>query len=55
LERFPTENTCFINKNYEILQKHTEGAVPIAEQESLKVMEEIQFGPLARFFRLQYR
>ena len=55
LERFPTENTCFINKNYEFLQKHTQASGPVAEEDSLKIMEEIQFGPLARFFRLQYR
>jgi MoaA/NifB/PqqE/SkfB family radical SAM enzyme len=55
LERFPTEDTCFINKNYETLQKHTQGTVPIAQEVSMRVMEKIQFGPLARFFRLQYR
>jgi MoaA/NifB/PqqE/SkfB family radical SAM enzyme len=55
LQRFPTENTCFINKNFEILQKQTHGSGPIAEEDSWKIMEEIRFGPLAKFFRLQYR
>ena len=55
LERFPTENSCFINKNYEILQKYAQSGIPITEQDSLRIIEKIQFGPLARFFRLQYR
>jgi MoaA/NifB/PqqE/SkfB family radical SAM enzyme len=55
LEHFPTENTCFINKNCEIVQKHTRGAVPTSKQDSLRILEEIQFGPPAKFFKLQYR
>lgn len=55
LERFPTESSCFINKNYEMLQKHSRGSMPIGEQDSSKLMEEIEFGPMARFFKLQYR
>ncbi len=54
-ERFPTENSCFINKNYEQLQSYLRGQSPIEKVESVKVMNKIRFGPLAKFFRLQYR
>ena len=52
--RFPSERTCFINKNYATLQKHYSGSAPIKAGESLKALGEIEFGPLAKFFKLQY-
>jgi MoaA/NifB/PqqE/SkfB family radical SAM enzyme len=54
-EHFPSESECFINRNYEIVQKHFEGTSPIEKEASLKIMEEVKFGPLARFFTLQYK
>jgi MoaA/NifB/PqqE/SkfB family radical SAM enzyme len=54
LERFPTENTCFINKNYKILQKYLKPDSPIGEEDSLRITGEIQFGPPAKFFELRY-
>jgi len=55
LEYFPTENTCFINKNYRTIQNYMKPDAPVGKEDSLKVMEEVQFGPLAKFFELQYR
>jgi MoaA/NifB/PqqE/SkfB family radical SAM enzyme len=55
LKRFPTENTCFINKNYKTIQKYMQPDSPVGKEDSLKIMDEIQFGPLAKFFELQYR
>jgi MoaA/NifB/PqqE/SkfB family radical SAM enzyme len=52
---FPSEHKCFINKNYETIQRHFRGLAPIRTIESLKILNEIDFGPLARFFQLQYR
>ena len=52
---FPSENTCFINKNYETIQRHYKGKAPIDREESLKVLDEVEFGPLAKFFELQYK
>jgi len=52
---FPTENKCFINKNYEIVQKHFAGVSPLNEEDSNRIMDEVVFGPRARFFELQYR
>jgi MoaA/NifB/PqqE/SkfB family radical SAM enzyme len=54
-KRFPTENCCFINKNFEKLQRSTDSQLPLGKKESLKMMEEIEFGPLPKFFQLQYR
>ena len=52
---FPSEDTCFINKNYGIIQKYFRGTAPLGIQESIRVAEEACFGPLSRFFRLYYR
>jgi MoaA/NifB/PqqE/SkfB family radical SAM enzyme len=52
---FPTEDNCFINKNYELLQNSTNSQNPLGKEDSKKVMENISFGPLAKYFQLQYR
>ncbi len=54
LSHFPTENTCFINKNYPFLQKHFRGQLPLPEDDALAMLEEVRFGPLSRFFALHY-
>ncbi len=51
---FPTENSCFINKNYRILQKHFQGQLPISKGEASAILNEVEFGPLPEFFRLHY-
>ncbi len=53
-KQFPSENTCFINKNYETLQRHFEGTSPITTEDSMDIVKEVEFGPLSRFFSLQY-
>ncbi len=55
LARFPGENTCFINKNYEIVRKHSRGNGLLAKEEVDKVLGEIEFAERSRFFALQYR
>ena len=52
--RFPTENRCFINNNFSLLQKNHAGGTPIGADETRKLMEEVRFGPYARFFQLHY-
>jgi MoaA/NifB/PqqE/SkfB family radical SAM enzyme len=52
---FPSEDTCFINKNYGIIQKYFKGNAPLGVSESVKVVEEACFGPRSRFFTLHYR
>ena len=52
--RFPTESRCFINENHRLLRNHYRGQMPLSEQDTMAMMEEIRFGPMARFFRLHY-
>lgn len=52
---FRSENTCFINKNYRLIQKYFRSTAPLGVQESIKVAEEACFGPLSRFFQLYYK
>lgn len=51
---FPSENRCFTNANFELFKKHYRGVSPLAEAETLNLMDEVSFAPLARFFELQY-
>jgi MoaA/NifB/PqqE/SkfB family radical SAM enzyme len=53
--RFPIEKSCFMNKNFEKLQNSPSTQMPIGKEESTKIMEGIEFGPLPKFFHLQYR
>ncbi len=52
---FPSEDTCFINKNYGLIQKYFRETAPLGKQESTKVAEEACFGPRSRFFQLYYK
>jgi MoaA/NifB/PqqE/SkfB family radical SAM enzyme len=53
-QSFPSQDSCFINKNYGVIQKHITGTAPLGIQESVAVAEEACFGPRSRFFRLHY-
>ncbi|MHB1346017.1 MAG: radical SAM protein [Candidatus Humimicrobiaceae bacterium] len=53
-ENFPSENRCFINKNYELLKKYYKGQSPIKKEDTLEMMKEVQFGQLSEFSRLYY-
>ena len=50
--RFPTENRCFINENYRLLEKNYRDCLPLTEGETLAMMKEVTFAPMARFFQL---
>jgi MoaA/NifB/PqqE/SkfB family radical SAM enzyme len=52
---FPSEDSCFINKNYGLIQKYFKGTAPLGIQDSILVAEEACFGPLSRFFELLTR
>lgn len=45
-QRFPTENGCFINKNYRLLAGKS---LPLAGSDAMAVLDQVQFGDLARF------
>jgi MoaA/NifB/PqqE/SkfB family radical SAM enzyme len=51
-QRFPTEDTCFINKNYRLLSRYGGGGLPVDKRDSLYMLEEVRFGPLSDFNRL---
>lgn len=51
---FPSENGCFINKNYLLLKKYSSGQTVLNKIDTLKLMEEVRFGPLSRFSQLYY-
>jgi len=53
--KFPSEDNCFINKNYGLLQKYYRGSSPLNRQDTLRLMEEVSFGPLSKFFNLYYK
>ncbi|MBN1352916.1 radical SAM protein [candidate division KSB1 bacterium] len=51
---FPSEGCCFMNKNYKLFQKYNRGNTILRREESISLMNEVQFGPLAKFFQLFY-
>jgi MoaA/NifB/PqqE/SkfB family radical SAM enzyme len=51
-QRFPSEDSCFINKNYKLFQSHSEGAARLTREHAVDMLENVTFGPLARFFKL---
>jgi MoaA/NifB/PqqE/SkfB family radical SAM enzyme len=51
---FPSGNTCFINKDYKLMQKFGAQNGPICYENSIKLMQEVRFGPLSRFFYSYY-
>ncbi len=52
--RFPTEDCCFVNANYPLVQKYYHDRLPLNEKETLAMMEEVHFAPMAKFFQLHY-
>lgn len=51
---FPSEESCFINRNYSLLQKYGQGRIPLGKAESEKLLAGVRFGPLAKFFEIFY-
>ena len=51
---FPSENRCFINKNYPLLRRYYRGKAPICKEDTLRLMKEVHFDPLSKFFQLYY-
>ncbi len=53
-EHLPSEDGCFINKNYRLLQKYSAGRKTLGRVETLRMLEEVRFGGLSKFNRLYY-
>lgn len=50
--RFPSEASCFINNNYKEFQARSRGEVPMPRETSLELLENVEFGPPADFFKI---
>lgn len=53
--RFPSEESCFINRNYERLAALGGGRLPLDRAASEAALAEIEFGPRGRFFKIFYK
>jgi len=51
---FPSEESCFINKNYQLLQKYSHNSQPLCLSDCLAMLQEVQFGAYSKFFQLHY-
>jgi MoaA/NifB/PqqE/SkfB family radical SAM enzyme len=49
---FPSEEGCFVNRNWPLLQKHGRGGIPLGPEESRKLLEEACFGPPSEFNKI---
>jgi len=52
---FPSEDTCFINKNFPLIRDASRGQGFLDPAASLRVMAKAEFGPPSGFFRLYLR
>ncbi len=52
---FPSEDSCFINKNYKMLARYSSGRNTLTRQDGLKMLEDVKFGPLSKFNAKYYR
>jgi MoaA/NifB/PqqE/SkfB family radical SAM enzyme len=52
---FPSEESCFINRNYERLAAAGGGRIPLDRPASEAALAGLEFGPRARFFEIFYR
>jgi MoaA/NifB/PqqE/SkfB family radical SAM enzyme len=50
--RFPSEDSCFINKNHRLLSRYGGKAFPIGKTDSMRLLDRVVFGPLSEFNRL---
>jgi MoaA/NifB/PqqE/SkfB family radical SAM enzyme len=53
-EHFPSEDSCFINKNYRLLARFSSGRKVISKPDTLKMLKEVRFGRFSRFNKLYY-
>ena len=52
---FPSEECCFVNKNYKLFQKYIKDNSTVCREDSFALMREVNFGPRSRFFQLYYQ
>ncbi len=52
---FPSDSKCFINKNYSLFQKCSGGRKVLGSEDSVSLMNNVEFGERSEFFKLYYR
>jgi MoaA/NifB/PqqE/SkfB family radical SAM enzyme len=53
--RFPSQDSCFINRYYKEFQARSKGEIPVSREASLELLESVTFGPPADFFKIHKR
>ena len=53
-EYFPSESSCFINRNFKLMQQHANGSPFLDKAHSAAMMKDVHFTPMAKFFHLYY-
>ncbi len=53
-KHFPSEDGCFINKNYRLLERYSDGQGILCKADTLKMLQEARMGELSRFNKLYY-
>ena len=51
-KKFPSEETCFINRNYGLLKKYYQGKMPMDPEDSARILDEVSFGQPSRFIKM---
>lgn len=51
---FPSEESCFMNRNYKLLADVSGGRIPLSPEKARALLRKVGFGPRARFMRLYY-
>jgi len=52
---FPSEDSCFINKNHKLIRKHAVSCFPLRPEDSRRVLSQVRFGSYSRFFQRYYK
>lgn len=52
--RFPTEDRCFINRNWPLLERISNGVLPLTVRQSETLVDSVTFRPLSAFNRRYY-
>jgi MoaA/NifB/PqqE/SkfB family radical SAM enzyme len=54
-ERFTTEDRCFMNRNWPLVQQVSRGALPIPRDAALEMLAKVEFRPRSAFNERYYR
>jgi MoaA/NifB/PqqE/SkfB family radical SAM enzyme len=51
-QHFQANDCCFVNTNYKLFDKYYHGQLPIAKEDTVKLMDEVKFKNIPEFFKL---